>query len=315
MGSDCHLVVVGGPRRLLDQAQRRVDDLEQRWSRFLPTSEVSRLNEHAGTPMRVSPDTAGLVRRALDAWDLSGGSYDPTVLGAVVRAGYDRSFELLGPEPAPGVSPLRLGAGRIEIDGDTVLIPAGSGFDPGGIGKGLAADVVSSEVMAAGADGVCVNLGGDVRVRGSGPRPGPGHRPWTIAVEHPGWARPVAHLGLADGAVATSTTLRRRWRADDGQPRHHLIDPATGLPSDTDLTLATVVAAQGWVAEVLAKAVLLRGSAHPFDIIGGTGAQALVVDSAGAVTATPGLTEFLGALGQASAYDRTSSKQTEGVLQ
>ena len=91
-----------------------------------------------------------------------------------------------------------------------------------------------------------------------------------------GSAEPITLLGLADGAVATSTTLRRRWQRD-GQIRHHLIDPQTGLPSDTDLTLATVVAAEAWVAEVLAKAVLLAGSAHPFDILGGTGAEALVV--------------------------------------
>ncbi|HZQ27616.1 MAG TPA: FAD:protein FMN transferase [Acidimicrobiales bacterium] len=306
MGSDCHIIVVGGPPGLLDVALHRVDDLEQRWSRFIPTSEVSRLNEHPGVPMRVSADTAELVRRALEAWHLSGGSYDPTVLGAVLRAGYDRSFEKLGEEPGPdpalGTSPLQLGAARIEITGETVRLPAGTGFDPGGIGKGLAADLVAEDVMAAGAEGVCVNLGGDVRVRGVGPADGG----WTVAVEHPWSDEPIAVLGLTDGAVATSTTLRRQW-VSNGEQRHHLIDPATGLPSDTDLTLATVVTGQGWVAEVLAKAVLLRGAAHPFDLLGGTGAQALVVDRAGAVTTTPGLNEFLG-----EAYHRTSIEQPRG---
>jgi thiamine biosynthesis lipoprotein len=103
----------------------------------------------------------------------------------------------------------------------------------------------------------------------------------------------LVRIGLADGAVATSTTLRRHWQVS-GQARHHLIDPQTGRPSDTDLTTATVVAGQAWLAEVLAKAVLLAGAAHPFDILGGTGAQALAVDRRGTVLATPGLAAFLG---------------------
>ena len=88
---------------------------------------------------------------------------------------------------------------------------------------------------------------------------------------------------MSDGAVATSTTLKRRWQGDDGTVRHHLIDPATGLPSDSDVDLVTVVAAGAWAAEVLAKAVLLRGSAHPFDLIGGTGAAALIVGDDGRI--------------------------------
>jgi FAD:protein FMN transferase len=289
MGSDAHLIVVGGPRGIIDQAKHRIEDLEHRWSRFLDDSEVSQLNRRAGEFVKVSPDTVVLIQRALEAWRLSGGSFDPTVLGAMIRAGYDRSFDLLRPGVGAGQSLLGIGADEITVAGDLVRLPAGTGFDPGGIGKGLAADLVCAETLAAGAEGACVNLGGDVRVTGAGPD----GKAWTVAVEHP-WARaPLTLLGLAEGAVATSTTLRRCWQID-GESRHHLVDPQTGLPSDTDLTLATVVAGEAWVAEVLAKAVLLAGSAHPFDIIGGTGAEALVVGSDGSITASAGLAAYLG---------------------
>jgi len=66
------------------------------------------------------------------------------------------------------------------------------------------------------------------------------------------------------------------------------------LPSDTDLTLATAVAANAATAEVMAKAVLLAGAAHPFDILGGTGIEAIASDLDGRVVATPGLTAYLG---------------------
>jgi len=312
MGSDAHLIVVGGGADLVDRARRRVDELERRWSRFIETSEISRLNRAAGTFVDVSAETVLLVERAKEAWRLSGGAFDPTVLGAMLRAGYDRSFDLLeaggdlldaggdlpemgGPARSPdaagaGTDPrLGLGVADIAIDGASVRLPAGTGFDPGGIGKGLAADLVCDEVMGAGATGACINLGGDVRVTGTAP----GGEAWTVDLEHPEVAGPITRLGLTDGAVATSTTLRRRWMLG-GTPRHHLIDPQTGLPSETDLTYATVIAARAWAAEVLAKAVLLAGSEHPFDILGGTGAQALVVDRGGRVQATPGVAGFLG---------------------
>jgi thiamine biosynthesis lipoprotein len=152
-----------------------------------------------------------------------------------------------------------------------------------------------AEALEAGAAGACVNLGGDLRVAGEPPDDPSGGAPpsWTVAVEHPAAPEPIALLGLHGGAVATSTTLRRRWSAG-GEERHHLIDPWTGAPSTTDLTLAAVVAAEGWAAEVLAKAVLLRGSAQAFDLVAGLGADALTVDRGGAIRATPGLAAFLG---------------------
>jgi len=292
MGSDAHVIVVGGEPALINGAVKRISDLEERWSRFLENSEISELNRKAGTFVPVSSETVTLIQRAMEAWRLSGGAFDPTLLGAVLRAGYDRPFDQLVEAP-PRRNELGslLGAGSadISIRENGVRLPARTGFDPGGIGKGLAADVVCAELVAAGADGACVNLGGDVRVTGTGPDGGG----WTIAVDHPWSPLPIAVLGLSGGAVATSTTLRRRWELN-GEPRHHVIDPQTGLPSDTDLTLATVVTGDAWVAEVLAKAVLLAGSDHPFDIVGGTGAQALVVDDRGAIQSTPGLMQFTG---------------------
>jgi len=288
MGSDAHVVVVGGPRSLALEAQHRIADLERRWSRFDPQSEISTLNRDAGLPIVVSPETLELVDRAIAAWRLTRGLFDPTVLGAVVRAGYDRPFEQLGPDARDGSSNLRADAGGIGVIANTVRLPAGTGFDPGGIGKGLAADIVTDELLAQGAAGVCVNLGGDVRV--SGPNPAGGA--WTISVDHPDHAQPVTCVGLASGAVATSTTLRRAWRVD-GEDRHHLIDPATGLPGRRDLAFVTVIAGHAWMAEVLAKAVLLHGSPHQFDVLAGNAAAALAIDHDGFVSASLGIDAFL----------------------
>lgn len=286
MGTEAHVIVVGDAD-LIGFACERIAELEDRWSRFRGHSEVSGLNRRAGEMVAVSWETRLLVERAIEGWRLTGGSFDPTVLGAMLRAGYGRSFDDTPRDTRATPSTLLLGCTDIVVDGDAVRLPAGTGFDPGGIGKGLAADLVAAELLVAGADGACVNIGGDLRVMGDAPH-GDG---WTVAVEHHWSSAPLVHVGLAHGAVATSTTLRRQWRVDD-ERRHHLIDPATGVPSATDLTSVTVIAAEAWQAEVLAKSVLLRGSARAFDNVEGTGAVALVVDDRGRVLASEAFDAF-----------------------
>lgn len=288
MGSDAHMVVVGGPSRLALDAERRVADLERRWSRFQPGSEISALTRHAGSPVLVSAETLELVERAVSAWQMTGGLFDPTVLGAVVRSGYDRSFDELTPTASNPECALETGAGAIEIIAGTVRLPAHAGFDAGGIGKGLAADIVTDELLAAGAEGVCINLGGDLRAHGTSPA----GDVWTVGVDHPWCDHPIARLGIARGAIATSTTLRRQWFVD-GELRHHLIDPATGRPSESDLAFVTVVAGHAWRAEVLAKAILLRGTPGAFALLAGTGAAALTVDHDGRTSVSPGMDAYL----------------------
>lgn len=308
MGSDVHLIVVGGPRRLLGVGHDLVEELEARWSRFRPTSEVSLLNAMAGSPVRVSGPTLELVRLAVSAFRLTGGRFDPTQLGAVVRAGYDRSFERLTSAAPRGNSPLRPGAPDIAIDPSsrTVTLPAGVGFDPGGIGKGLAADLLTDELIACGADGVCANLGGDLRVRG----PAPDGADWVIGIEHPLGRTSATVVALRDGAVATSTRARRvLGPAEEG--RHHLIDPATGEPARTGIASASVIAAEGWQAEVLVKAVFLDGPG-PGRSLGTGGAEWLLVEDSGRIRTSPGFDRFRGNEVPASPETVGSGRRSRG---
>ena len=166
MGSDAHVIVVGGaPSSSIERGAGSTIS-SGAGAAFFPTARSPSSPDAPGTPVAVSDETVLLVERAIEAWRLTGGSFDPTVLGDVIRAGYDRPFDDVGPNPATGRSPLLLGCTDIEVVGSEVRLPVGTGFDPGGIGKGLAADVVVAETMASGAAGACVNLGGDLRVDG-----------------------------------------------------------------------------------------------------------------------------------------------------
>jgi thiamine biosynthesis lipoprotein len=284
MGSSCRLVV-DGPEGLAEQGQDRIAGLERRWSRFIGDSEVSRLNRMTDTMAIVSADTFLLLTRGLSALEQTDGYFDPTMLLDLTALGYDRSIEQLA---APREARRRLG-GRArrratlprvdlatisvfpEIRG--VMVPRGVAFDPGGIGKGLAGDIVAAELLTAGATGVVVELGGDVRVAGS---PIDADE-WQVLVADPfDRSRVVAVVEIGDGAVATSSTLKRRWY--DGEvDRHHVLDPSTRAPSQSDLVAVTAVTAQGWWAEALAKAVLVAGLRAGAPLVSRCGASVLAV--------------------------------------
>ena len=251
MGTRCHLVLLGPSAPPVDQLVSQLEALEAMWSRFRPGAELSRLGAGNGRPTLVSHPTSMLLERCVWAWRRTGGLFDPTVLSAVRAAGYDRSFDEL-----PQVSVLDAvapppGCDGIEVDTrvDLVRLPLGVGIDPGGIGKGLAADMVASAAVDLGADGAMVSIGGDLRVAGAAPAEG-----WEIELDHHVVA--PARINVLDGAVATSSTLRRRWTTTDG-PAHHVIDPRTGRPSQGAVVACSVVAAEAWWAEAVATALLV----------------------------------------------------------
>jgi FAD:protein FMN transferase len=277
MGSEAHVVVTGGTTTDLDRARRAIEELEAMWSRFRETSEISALNASRGSPVVVSEPTFSLVERALEGYEATGGLFDPMLLREIVALGYDRSFEQL---PNDG-GPLELGhagrlAGRVVLDRERseVTVPRGSGFDPGGIGKGYAADLVARELLdRRGVRGVCVNIGGDLRARGEAPE----GDAWVVQVEDPWDRRPLGRVALEDGAIATTTRMRRRWWRGNNV-LHHVLDPATSRPADSGLASVTVVAGEGWWAEVMAKAAFVAGPEDAGRLLAEGGCTGIGVD-------------------------------------
>jgi thiamine biosynthesis lipoprotein len=242
---------------LLGWAAGRLEQLEQRWSRFRPDSEISRLNAAAGTALPVSIDTLLAVHTARAAWLHTEGRFDPTVHDSLLHLGYDRTIdelrsgtpsewagELGAPLPAPGCA-------GVEVDPYTssVRLPLGARIDLGGIGKGLAADLVARGLIERGALGALVNIGGDVRVTGIPPD----GLAWHVDVLDPRTEQRFTSLEIRDGGVATSTTLRRHWHLGD-RAHHHLVDPATGDSTRSPVVGVTVVAGTAAWADALSKA-------------------------------------------------------------
>ena len=290
MGTTAHVVVVGGPPRLVGAAVEAIADLERRWSRFIPDSELNRLNRCAGQGMPLSEPTFDLLVRAVDAWHATAGRFDPTVLAALETAGYDRTFDAVDPSFRPARGAPSPGCGAITLDPERRIatLPRGVAIDAGGIGKGLAADRVAEWLMASGADGVCVNVGGDLRCIGDAPQSLRHPCAWRVGIEDPfDSSRLLGTVALAGGAVASTTRLRRSWGPVDHRA-HHLIDPATGQPAATGLASVTVLTGEAWWAEVIAKAAFVAGRDQALVVGQGLGAEVMTVDDGGRSSSTPG---------------------------
>jgi thiamine biosynthesis lipoprotein len=275
----------------LAQAPAWFAEWEASLSRFRDDSELSALNRAAGEPMRVSETLWRVIAAARRAAQASGGLVTPTLLDALQTAGYDRSFEALD-SPAAGSESYEVQAqprraldgilrpslrttafhstrlgGRttipigdwraIELDARarTVRLARGMRLDLGGIAKGWAADQAARRLSTIAP--VLIDAGGDIAISACA-----GGEPWSIGVADP--FKPERDLELLlvrRGGVATSGRDYRRWQRD-GKWHHHIIDPRTGAPAETDVLTATVIAPTAQQAEVAAKVALILGSAQ-----------------------------------------------------
>lgn len=289
MASSVVVITLDGPPSAGRDARLRLAELEALWSRFAPGSDIDRLNRAEGTPVYVSNATITLLHTMVEATNATAGRYDPTILPALIEAGYRASIDDPGRVTtlSPGAHRSCMGMDDVVIDADarTVTLPAGVAIDPGGIGKGLAADLVAEQLVLDGAAGALVSIGGDLAAAGEPPQA----HGWEVEVEDPhDPVRALAHLGLPSGGVATSSTVSRRWMAD-GTSIHHVIDPRTGAPSATDLATVTVVAPRAWLAEAHATGALLGGSGQVLTYAREHRLEALAVDMEGRGFATGGL--------------------------
>ena len=262
LGTSCSLFAVGLSHGPLLEGELWVRRLGARLTRFSEDSELSQLNRAAGDWVPISDVMNEILHAALRAHAMSAGLVNVAVLPAMLAVGYTRpliegpgvaTLESLRPLlPLPDVLELRDGEARVQD---------GCGVDLGGIAKGWMADRLSETL----GPNVVVNLGGDLRARGAGPR-GDG---WPVGLGG-------ATLLLRNQGAATSSVRRRRWdegprgetpphlwgggpKGRRGGSLHHLIDPRTGSPARTGLEEVSVVAANGFEAEVVAKTALLLG--------------------------------------------------------
>ncbi len=272
MNTDILLLAEGMPFRLaegFEKARQFMEESEARFSRFLEESELSRLNRSAGTRFAASPELFTVVRAALQFHHKTHGLFDPSILPDLRRIGYDRSMDLVREQGAGPLLESLLASGRppfssVELDerDNGIQLPAGMALDLGGIAKGWITEQ-TAHLLSTFSTACAVNAGGDMFLSGL-PE---GKDWWPVELEDPyDPGLTLTSLKAGPGAVATSAVTKRTWKQGKVQ-RHHLIDPRTGEPAETDWLSVTVFAPHADEAEVYAKALLIAGPQHAGELV------------------------------------------------
>jgi FAD:protein FMN transferase len=238
----CEVVVAGASPTELERIRRLFEQREGAFSRFLPDSELERVNTGAGKATLVSPSFARAVEAALWAARVTNGIVDPTLGAAIEAAGYDRDFGVLAADPGPPGPPVPARPGAVALFGRVLLLRSGVKLDLNGVVKAIAVDDALALLRGPG----FVSAGGDLAARGG----------VDVALPRGGAIR------LLSGGLATSGRSRRRWLRG-GEEQHHLLDPATGRPAGGPWEEVTVCGKSCLAADVAAKAAYLLGDAGP----------------------------------------------------
>ncbi len=266
-GSTCTVLVSGDtPERSAEQsvefARESLLDWHERFSRFTPDSELSRLNRDPREEVPVSPTMARFAQAVVEAGSMTGGLVDGTLIDEIESSGYRTHL----PPPLPLQMALKLAPQRkiaharataawreidVEFGRGVVARPPGLKLDSGGLAKGMFADVLGEAL--AGHDAYAINCAGDLTIGGTALVSRP------IKVESPFDGHTLHTFKPARTGVATSGIGRRSWLDATGAPAHHLLDPASGKPAFTGVVQVTALAPSALLAEIHAKAAVLSG--------------------------------------------------------
>jgi FAD:protein FMN transferase len=238
----CEVLVAGASPSELPEIETLFRHYDQVFSRFIAGSELNRVNAAAGRVVPVSPLFGSVLETALAMAEHTDGMVDPTVGAALVAAGYDRDFALIGDDPRPPEVPRPASWRQVKSGGGLVQTGAHVQLDLNGVVKALAVDAGLALISAGG----WISAGGDLAASS----------PVEVALPEGGAVR------LERGGLATSGSVKRRWLRG-GRRQHHLIDPVTGTPSGSPWRQVTVCGASCLEADVAAKAGFLLGAAGP----------------------------------------------------
>lgn len=286
------ITLYGAPEGMMDELLAACRRYELLLSKTIETSDVYRINSANGQSVTVDPETWEILRRARDISAMSGGAFCVTIapLSAMwdFTGGTNRmptEEERIAALPLVDDSAIQLG------EGCTVTLPAGMQVDLGGIAKGYIADRLA-EMAKGRVMGAIISLGGNTYVVGD--KPDGSYN--TIGVQDP-----FDTTGNLEGVIfaknisaVTSGTYERGFAGPDGMWYHHILDPQTGLPAQSDLVSATLMMTSSMDADALATACIVMGSEKALELVKEHGLDALFITKDGRTLMTDGFAEKFG---------------------
>ncbi|MBN2510003.1 MAG: FAD:protein FMN transferase [Spirochaetales bacterium] len=267
LGTVCTVSAYGADEKLYDTVFAALKDIEERMKVDGDRSEIRLVNLSAGRhSVEVSADTLQVVQTALQFSSLAPGSFDITIGPLVELWGIGKKEQPVVPgrEDIEARTSL-IDYSLVEIDGKRIFLPKeGMGIDLGGIAKGYAADVARDLLSEAGVGSALLDFGGNILTIGTKPD----GSPWKIGIQDPSLQRGryVGVLSLIDRTAVTSGPYERFF-IQDGTRYHHILDPGTGYPAETDIQSATIVTGESIRGDALSTMIFILGLKKGLEVI------------------------------------------------
>lgn len=291
----------GNAEEVLDKAEQLAVHFQRLFSHTLPESSLSRVNNAGGEPVEVEPTLAAVVKLALGYCEKTDGLFDITV-GPAVKL-WDFQSEITPTEADLRSACAHIDWRKVHVDGTTIqLEDPDASLVLGGIAKGYVADALCDLLAEEGVEHAIVNLGGNVKVMGGRPvslasrlASGVARDPWNVGLRAPvptseSNERSFGYVKVVDAAVVTSGVYERSFVDEEGQLRHHILDPKTGMPVETDLLSASLICSRALDADGYTTALVAMGLERALAFVEELPeAEAVFVGRDGLVYATSGV--------------------------
>lgn len=270
MGTQCMITVYDRKdEAVLDGAFDIISDADQRLSRTIASSEISRINQSAGiSPVQVSRETYELLKRAMELADATGYAFNPLIGGLTDLWAIGTDYARVPSEEEISALLPYTTAEHIVFDDaecSVFLTSESTSIDLGGIGKGYASDLVADYLHENGVERAIVNLGGNIYCIGSKSS----KESWVVGLQNPDsdyYGGYYATVDVDDAAVITSGGYQR-FTVEDGETYQHILDPSTGYPSDSDLLSASIISPDATAADALSTAVFVLGREEGTELV------------------------------------------------
>lgn len=242
-------------QKAVNDAKAEIERLDQLWSAVDKNSEIYKLNKKK--QMKVSDETLELIEFAKKKSAQSGDAFDISVYPIVELWGFPTQKYRVPSDSEIQKLLKGVDSQKIQINKKTnvVTLEKNMKIDLGGIAKGYTSQRIAKIYKKDGVKSGVISLGGNVQAIG---KKTDGSR-WKVGIQSPDDTETmIGGYEASDEAVITSGAYERYFEKN-GKRYHHIIDPATGKPSEKDLKSVTIISKNGTLSDTLSTTLFVMG--------------------------------------------------------
>ena len=276
---------------VLKDAMAECGRMDALLSRTAEGSDVWKINHAEGSPVTVSDETVTVLQEAVRISRLSEGAFDVTIAPASTLWDSRTGTDIVPDADALAAAAERVDYTRVQIDGNTVTMPAGMMVDLGGIAKGYIADRVKEYLVSRGVESAILAFGGNIVAIGLKP----GGKPWKVGIQDIDEAAGVSMLvSLNYGGSTVTSGIYERGFEKDGVYYHHILSTETGWPVQNELASVTIFSDSSMTGDALSTAAFAMGLEKGKAFIESIdGVEAVFIERDRTVTTTSGAGHYL----------------------